>query len=121
MIIKIKNFKLETILGIYEWEQTTMRPVVINAEIHTNFDNAKFSNSIDETIDYDTIIKQIKNYVSSKKFQLIEKMNQEILEMIMSDGRIDRCILEIDKIGVIKDVESFSVTLTKERGNGPKN
>ena len=115
MIIKIKNFKLETILGIYEWEQNVKRPIIINAEIYTDFDEAKFSNDISQTINYDTIIKHIKSYVSSKNFQLIETMTQEILEMIMLDNRINKCILEIDKVGVMEDVESFSVTLTKER------
>ncbi len=115
MIIKIKNLKLETILGIYDWEQDTPRPIIINATIHTDNDNARFSNNIEDTIDYDSIVKQIKTYVASKNFQLIEKMNQEILDLIMKDERISKCELEIDKVGVVENVESFSVTLTKER------
>ncbi len=115
MIIKIKNLRLETILGIYDWEQNVKRPIIINAEIHTGFDNARFSNDISKTIDYDIIVKQIKTYVASKNFQLVEKMAQEIIENIMTDKRIDKCSLEIDKVGAVENLESFSITLTEER------
>lgn len=115
MIIKIKNLKLEAILGIYDWEQNTKRPIIINAQIHTKADDAKYSNNIKDAIDYDIIVKQIKSYVSSKNFQLIEKMTQEILEIIMKDDRISKCVLEIDKVGVVSNVDSFSVTLSEER------
>lgn len=115
MIIKIKNLKLETILGIYDHEQDVKRPIIINATIFTNAEEARFSNEIQDTIDYDIIVKQIKSYVASKNFQLIEKMNQEILDLIMRDKRISKCILEIDKVGVVADVESFSITLTQEQ------
>lgn len=115
MIIKIKNFRLETILGIYDHEQDVLRPVVINAEIYTNFDGARFSNAIEDTIDYDDIIAKIKKLVLSKKFALIEKMAQEILDLIMEDLRVDRCVLELDKVGIVDGVESFSITLSEER------
>jgi dihydroneopterin aldolase len=115
MIIKIKNFRLSTILGIYDWEQDFDREVIINAEIHTNYDKARYSNSINDTIDYDNIIKQIKQLLASKKFQLIEKMAQEILDLIMKDVRIEKCTLEVDKVKVVDEVDSFSISLTQER------
>lgn len=115
MIIKIKNLSLKTILGIYEWEQNFDREILINAEIYTNFDEARYSNSIEDTIDYGEIINQIKSLVASKNFQLIEKLAQEILDLIMQDERIFKCILEVDKLKVIDEVESFSITLTQEK------
>jgi hypothetical protein len=38
-------------------------------------------------------------------------MAAEIMREIMEDTNISRCKLEIDKVGVIADVDSFSVTL----------
>jgi FolB domain-containing protein len=63
MIIKIKNFKFKTILGIYEWEEKTEREIIINAIIETNYDKARFTNDIKDTIDYDEIIAKIKNFL----------------------------------------------------------
>ena len=115
MIIKIKNFKLKTIVGIYDWEQDFQREILINAKIHTNSTKAKISNNISDTIDYDLIINKIKQFVINNKFQLIEKMAQEIMDLIMSDQRISKCKLEIDKVGAVDCLESFSVTISKSR------
>ncbi len=111
MLIKIKNLRLKTILGVHAWEETIDREIIINAEIETNEVASLASDNIDDTINYDEIIFKIKNLVKSKRFKLIEKMTAEILDKIMQDKRISRCKVEVDKVGVIDDVDSFSVTL----------
>lgn len=118
MLIKIKNLRLKTILGIYAWEEKIDREIIINAEITTDQLNALKSDDITDTIDYDSIIARIKNLISKKRFKLIEKMAAELMNEIMQDHRIKKCKLEIDKVGVVEGVESFSVTIEQERKNG---
>lgn len=115
MIIKIKNFKFKTILGIYEWEESFDREIIINAAIHTDHDSARYTKNINDAIDYDQIITKIKNSLTSKKFKLIEELAQEILDLIMQDSRIKKCEVEVDKVKVVENVESFSITLVSER------
>lgn len=117
MIIKIKNFKFTTILGIYDWEENTPREIIINANIETDFDRARFTNNIKDTIDYHELITKIKILLSNKKFKLIEEMVQQILDLIMEDKRVKKCQVEIDKVGVVENIESFSITLSQERKN----
>lgn len=116
MIIKIKNLKLQTIIGIHDFEQHTLRDIAINAEIETDFNAGLRTDSINDTINYDEVIEKITKIVSSKKFNLIEKMAQEIMNSIMSDKKIKRCKVEIDKIGVVKNVDSFSILIEEKNG-----
>ncbi len=115
MIIKIKNLRLKTILGIYDFEQNFLREIIVNIEIHSNLDKARFTNSINDTIDYSVIINNIKNLVQNKKFQLIERLAQEILDLIIKDDRIEKCILEVDKTKIFQEVDSASIILTYEK------
>lgn len=119
MIIKIKNLRLKTIIGIYDWEASFQRDVVINAEIESDFEESCKSDNIKDTIDYDQLINKINNLVKNSRFNLIEKLAQSIINSIMEDKRIKRCKLELDKVKVIDCVDSFSITL--EKTNGPKN
>lgn len=118
MIIKIKNLKLKTILGIHEWEKTFDREIIINAEIHTNFNKSLITDEIVDAIDYDEIVTNIKNLVAKERFKLVEKMAQEIMDLIMSDQRISHCKLEIDKVGAVEFLDSFSVTIVQNQTNG---
>jgi dihydroneopterin aldolase len=115
MIIKIKNLRLKTILGVYEWENTVQREIVINAEIETDHDLSMHSDDIKDAIDYDKIVTKIKKAVLERRYKLIEKMVYEVMNLIMEDKRIKNCRLEIDKIGAVADLDSFSVTDFKER------
>lgn len=115
MIIKIKNFKFTTILGIYDWEKTVERAIVINATIETDHDQARFTNNIKDTIDYHQLIMKIENLLTHTKFKLIEEMVQQTLDLIMEDERVKKCEVEIDKVGIIDNVESFSIILSQER------
>ncbi len=118
MIIKIKNLRLYTIIGVFEWEKTVDREIIINAEITTNLTKSLQSDEISDAIDYDQIIVKMKNLVANNRFKLVEKLAQSLMDVILEDQRISKCKLEIDKVGVVKNVDSFSVTIEQENKNG---
>ncbi len=111
MIIKIKNLKLKAILGIYEWEKLQEREVIINLTIETDFDQARYSHDIKDTIDYDDIRNSITQLLTIKNFKLIEEMAQDILNLILQNKKIKRCEIEIDKVKIFDNVDSVSITL----------
>ncbi len=115
MILKIKNLRLQTVIGIHEWENSVARQIIINAVIETDSDKAFKSDDIKDAIDYDELVLKIKKTVLETRFYLVEKMVGDLLDVIMEDKRIKKCQLEIDKIGAIADLESFSVTQIRER------
>ncbi|MES2961821.1 MAG: dihydroneopterin aldolase [Pseudomonadota bacterium] len=111
MLLKIKNLKLQTILGVHLWEEKINREIIINVEIESDFVKSLQSDDINDTIDYDLITTKIKNLIASKRFKLVETMAQNIMDEIMQDSRVKRCKIEIDKVGAVEAVESFSVTI----------
>jgi len=115
MIIKIKNLKLKTILGVYDFEKTNEREIIINATITTKHLKSTISDNLSDTIDYDEIVQKIKKFLLKNNFNLIEKLAKEILNLIMEDQRVSKCELEIDKTNAVENVDSFSITLIEER------
>lgn len=113
MIIKIKNLRLKTIIGIYDWEEKIDRDIIINAKIETDNLQSLESDNIEDTVDYDIIIDKMKNIIANNRFKLVEAMAQTIMNEILEDKRINKCELEIDKVGAVQGVESFSVTLSQ--------
>ncbi len=121
MLLKIKNLKLKTILGIHEWEEKTPREIIINAEIETDFINSLNSDNISDAIDYDKITSDIKNLIATKRFKLVEKMAQEVMNLILQDRRVKKCRLEIDKVGAVESLDSFAIAIEQTRKNGSSN
>ncbi len=118
MIIKIKNLKLHTKIGVFDWEKNVDREIIINAEMSTNSTKSLYSDDISDAIDYNQITSKIKNLVATNNFDLVEKMAQTIMDGILEDKRIKKCTLEIDKVGAVENLQSFAVIIEQENHHG---
>ena len=114
MIIKIKNLEIDCNIGIYDWEKTFNRKLIINIEMQTLNENSCVSDDIKDTLDYQIIYDNIKQIIAKKKYNLIECLAQDILEMICSQSMISFAKVEIDKIKIFDDVYSCAVILEKK-------
>lgn len=111
MIVNIKNLRIKTVIGIHPWEKDIDRELRLNIKIFCDDCNATKSDEINDTIDYDVITNKVRNIVKNNKFNLIEKLAKTLMDAILEDEKISRCIIEVDKMNVFEDVDSFSVIL----------
>ena len=115
MIIKIENLKLRTIVGIYDWEKEKKQDVIINIEMEFDGTKAIESDSIDDTIDYKTITKEIIEMVEGTEFNLIERIAGEAMMIVMQNDKVQRASVRVDKPGALRFTDTVSVTQTDQR------
>ncbi len=119
MIIKIKNLKCETVIGVYELEKKAKQRLILNAEIDYNEGNSIKSDKIVDTLNYHEVIKQVKQFIEGNSYELLEKMVEEVGHLILSFDRVISARVEIDKPDApIEGIESVSVSKTFKRGAG---
>jgi FolB domain-containing protein len=118
MLIRIKNLRLKTIVGVNSWERQEAQEVVINIEIEFDGRKAAETDSLDETVDYKRIKKQILEDLESSKFFLLESLGQRILDKLLEDGRILRATVEVDKPKALRFADSVSVVCSSESKTG---
>jgi len=114
-IIRIKNLLVRTIIGYNPDERVNRQDVIINAEIEVEAANAINTDNQDGIYDYKSITKAIIALVSESKFNLLEKLTNEVLQLIMLDERVKRAKVEIDKPHALRFSESVSVELEAVR------
>ena len=56
-IIFLKGLRIDTIIGIYDWERTTKQPIIIDLEISTDIRQAATTDDIEQTTNYKSIAK----------------------------------------------------------------
>lgn len=115
MIIRIKNLRLRSILGIYDWEQEKPQDIVINIEIEFDGNLAAETDRIENTVDYKTMKKKIIDFVENGRFYLIEKLVKEVADIIMEDEKVTRATVEIDKPHALRFADSVSIEYTAKR------
>jgi D-erythro-7,8-dihydroneopterin triphosphate epimerase len=110
-IIRIKNLVVRTIIGFNPEERVNRQDVIINAEIEVEVSRAINTDNQDGIYDYKAINKAIIALVQDSKFNLLEKLTHEVLQLIMKDERVIRAKVEIDKPQALRYSESVSVEL----------
>ena len=115
MIIKIKNIRLRTIIGINDWEKKNKQELIINIEIEFDGKKASKTDNIDDTVNYKTINKKIIKFVEENNFNLIERVAGSIADVVLEDKKVIKTTVRVDKPGALRFTDSVSITELRER------
>jgi len=114
-VIRIKNLRLRTYIGIKDEERANKQDIVVNVAIHYPADKARASEDINDALNYRTITKNIINHVESNRFSLLEKLTQDVLDIACDHHWVTYAEVEIDKLHALRYADSVSITLSWER------
>lgn len=110
-IIRIKNLRLRTFIGIKEEEIKNKQDVVINVVIHYPAEQARKSENIADALNYRTITKRIIAHVEDNRFALLEKLTQDVLNIACEHHWVTYAEVEVDKLYALRYADSVSMTM----------
>ena len=113
--IRIKDLRLRTYIGINEEEVANRQDVVINATILYPAVDAVEENRIENALNYRTICKALIAHVEGNRFALLERLTQELLDLVMQHSQVRYAEVEVDKPHALRFAESVSITLCAGR------
>ena len=112
--IFLRNLRIETIIGIFDWERKDKQTVFFDIEMATDVNKAAASDDIDDALDYKSISKSIISFVEKSEFQLVETLAVKVAELIMTEFNISWLRLSLNKKGAISYADDVGVSI--ERG-----
>ena len=113
-IIYLNDLKIETVIGIFEWERRVKQTVSIDLEMATDVARASASDSIEDALDYKAVAKALIQYVEQSSFQLVETLAERVAELILNEFNVPWVRLRINKKGAIRGARDVGVII--ERG-----
>ena len=112
--LRIKGIKVETIVGVHDWERKLPRTVVIDVELQTDVARAAKKDSLKEALDYAAVAQEITTFVSTSDFQLIETLAERLAQILQQKFGVNWVKLEVHKPGAVPGTSDVSVAI--ERG-----
>ncbi|SDH64573.1 dihydroneopterin triphosphate 2'-epimerase [Pseudomonas panipatensis] len=113
--IRVKDLRVRTFIGIKEEEILNKQDVLINLTILYPAQDAVQVNDIEHALNYRTITKAILAHVEGNRFALLERLTQEILDLVMSNPAVHYAEVEVDKPHALRFAESVSISLAGQR------
>ena len=113
--IRVKDLRLRTFVGLNDEEQRKRPDVVVNLRIDYDALAAARGDVVDEALDYKTITKQIIAHIEDNRFLLLEKLVNDLVELIMAHTAVQYAEVEVDKPHALRFADSVSLTMTAQR------
>ncbi len=113
-IIYLKDLRIDTIIGIYDWERQTRQTIILDIEMATDIARAAKSDNIDDALNYKAVAKRVMAFVSESEFQLVETLAERVAEILLDEFKIPWLRLSVNKQGAVRGVRDVGVII--ERG-----
>ena len=113
--IRIKDLRLRTFIGINDEEIRNRQDVVVNVTILYPAVSAVQVNEIEHALNYRTVTKALISHVEENRFALLERLTQELLDIVMQYPQVQYAEVEVDKPHALRFAESVSITLSAGR------
>jgi D-erythro-7,8-dihydroneopterin triphosphate epimerase len=111
-VIRIKNLRLRTFIGIKDEEINNKQDVIINATIEYSATQAADSDDMSKALNYRTITKDIIALVENNRFSLLEKLTADVLAIAAAHPTVQYAAVEIDKPYALRFADSVSLSLS---------
>jgi dihydroneopterin aldolase len=112
--IFLRDLRVRTIVGIWEWERRLPQVVSIDLDMATDIRRAAGSDQIGDTLDYKAVSRRISAFVADSRFQLIETMAEQIAGIITAEFGVPWVRVAVHKPWAIRGSRDVGVAI--ERG-----
>ena len=116
-IVFIEDLRIDTIIGIYDWERRVRQ--TLSFDIEMAFDNTlpAASDDIALTLNYKDVSKRLIDYVSGSSFGLVETLAERCASIIREEFGVGWVRLKLSKPGAVRGAKAVGVRI--ERGTRP--
>jgi dihydroneopterin aldolase len=95
--VSIRDLRVSTVIGVYEWERGIEQTLVFSVDMAANVAAAAASDDIADALDYSAVAQTIRTVVTDGKFQLIETAAERVAERLLADYRLGWVRVEVAK------------------------
>jgi dihydroneopterin aldolase len=117
-IIYLNDLKIDTVIGIYDWERRIKQTVSFDLEMAADIRKAASSDSIEDTLDYKAVAKRLIGFVGESQFQLVETLAERVTEIIINEFNVPWVRLRLNKKGAVRYAGDVGIII--ERGVRPQ-
>jgi len=113
--IFLTELKVETIVGIWDWERKIRQTVSIDLEMGADIGRAATSDDIEDTLNYKKVAKRVQQFVSESEFKLVETMAEKIATTVLAEFDVPWIQVRVNKPGAIRGARDVGVSIRREK------
>jgi len=118
--IFLGDLRVETVIGIWDWERKIRQTVSIDLELAADIRQAAATDSIDDALNYKAVAKRVQQFVGESNFQLVETLAEKIATLILDEFPVPSVQVRINKPGAIRGARDVGVLIWRSKHGDSK-
>ncbi|MGK2913445.1 MAG: dihydroneopterin aldolase [Porticoccaceae bacterium] len=116
-IVYIRDLRIDTIIGIYDWEREVRQTISIDLEMAADIRKAAVTDDIQYALNYKAVAKRLIAFVEGCQPLLVERLAEEIAAIVINEFKVPWLRLRLSKPGALRGAQDVGILI--ERGSKP--
>jgi len=113
--IFIHELRLETRIGVYDWEQHLPQTLSVDLEFGLPSDEAFRSDDFDDALDYAAVVGRVQALAANHPHKLMERFAQAIADIVLGEFNVPWVKVRVAKLAPIAGVKELGVAVERAR------
>lgn len=116
-IVYIRDLRVDTIIGIYDWEREVRQTISLDLEMAADIRKAAQTDDIQYALNYKAVSKRLIAYLENRDAQLVEALAEEVASIVRTEFGVAWVRLRLSKPGALRGARDVGLII--ERGEKP--
>ncbi len=111
--LTIHDLSVRTFVGFNDWEREKKQDVRITIRLRADLRRACVTDEVEDTVDYKQIKTKVLDWVENHRFNLIEKMAEDIARICLDVPLVEEVEVTVNKGSALRFAKSVEVTISR--------
>jgi len=113
--IFIHDLRVETTIGVWEWEKQLPQTIRLDLELGTPSDAAFRTGELADALDYSKVVARIKAFAADNPHPLLERFAQAIADVVLAEFGAPWVKVRVAKLAALPGVRELGVAIERRR------
>lgn len=112
-VVYLRDLNIETVIGAFGWERRIKQRISLDLEMEYDIRPAAASDALEDALDYKAVAKRIIAFVEESRFQLVEKLGEEVARLVVTEFGVSRVRLLLNKPEAVTGARGVGVRIER--------
>jgi dihydroneopterin aldolase len=111
--IFLNDLRVETVIGIFDWERKVRQTISIDLEMAADIRRAAATDAIEDTLNYKAVAKRLIDFVENSDFGLVETLAENVARIVVTEFDVPRVRVTLHKPGAVRGSKDVGVIIDR--------
>lgn len=113
--IFLSEVRVETKLGVPDWERLTPQTIILDIEIGMPHSRSCQTDAIVDTIDYGRVVSRIRETLKEHSFKLVEALAEHVCQLILKEFNAPWVKIKVAKPAILPGLKALGVVIERNK------